>query len=462
MKHLKYIIAVTLFISVTSIAAQQSLSLEQCREMALENNKQMTIAAENRAKSRFDVKAYMANFFPKISATGNYLFTSASMEKTIPGNYLPTFVPNANGELVPNILTTVNDVPIFKEYAYFPDMDLELKLNGTYTAGLRLEQAIYMGGKITSAYKMSKIGNEIARLNEIKTKAEVILQSDEAYWTYVQTLELEKTANTYKELIEQLLTDVQNAFDAGLKPRNDLLKVQVKQNEAELQVIKAINGVRLARMNLCHVIGLPLTTDIDVSDPLDEILFSDLPEAELTSRPEYEMLSKQIELKDQQIKMIRSEFLPNIGVMGNFGYVNGLKLNGDRLLDKTSFSAVVSASIPLFHWGEGRNKVKSANSERNIAISQRDELAEKMELEICMTRNSFDEAKVELMLTSRSLKQTEENLKESRNRYEVGMETMSDLLEAQTLWQQALTDVVRAKAAVRLSETIYLKAAGRL
>lgn len=462
MKRIKYIFASLGLLAAIPVWGQQALTLEQCRELALENNKQMAIAAENREKAGYDVNTYRANFFPKISATGNYLFTSTHMEKTIPGGYLPTFVPDANGQLVPNILTTVDGVPLFKEYAYFPDMDLDLKLNGTYMAGLRLEQPIYMGGKVNSAYRMSKIGEQIAGLNEEKTRAEVILQSDEAYWTYVQTLELATTARAYKELVAQLLTDVQNAYDAGMKPRNDLLKVQVKLNEAELQVLQAENGVRLSRMNLCHVTGLPLTSEIEARDNLEEPVFAMLPGSDITDRPEYEMLSKQVELKEQQVRLARSEFLPNIGVAGNFGYANGLKLNGDKLLDKTSFSAVVSVSIPIFHWGEGRNKVRSATAEREIAALQRDEWAEKMDLELQQARNEWEESNMEVVLNTRSLAQAEENRQESRERYEAGMETMSDHLEAQTLWQQARSELVRARTQARLSETRYLKAAGRL
>ncbi|MDL2252264.1 TolC family protein [Odoribacter sp. OttesenSCG-928-J03] len=461
---MKYIVYSLLFCftAILPLTAQRVLTLEECRELALENNRQLAISAENREKAGYDVKTYRANFLPKLSATGNYLFTTADVRKSISGGYLPTFIPGADGQLVPNILTTTDGVPLFKEYAYFPDIDLELKLNGTYTAGLRLEQPIYMGGKISSAYRMSKIGEEIAGLNEVKTRTEVILQSDEAYWTYVQTLELEKTALAYKELIVQLLKDVENAYNAGMKPRNDLLKVQVKLNEAELQVLQAENGVRLAGMNLCHVTGLPLATEISVTDSSGEPFFVDLPEADITERPEYEMLCKQIELKDQQVKLTRSEFLPEVGVMGNFGYANGLKLNGNKMLDKTSFSAVVSVSFPLFHWGEGRNKVRSARAEKNIATFQLTDISEKMELELRKAQNELEEADAEVLLTTRSLSQAEENMKESRNRYHAGMETMSDHLEAQTLWQQAWSDLIRARTAVRLSETRYLKAAGKL
>lgn len=463
MKRWEYIIATIALSAALPAHAQTTLTLDRCRELAIENNKRMVISAENGRKATYDVKTYRANFFPKLSATGNYLFSSASMKKSVPGNFLPTFVPDpATGELAPNILTTIDGSPIFKEYAYFPGMDFELQLNGTYMAGLQLEQPVYMGGKVASAYKMSKIGEEMAALAKEKTRAEVILQSDEAYWTYTQTLELATTARAYEELVARLLTDVDNAFEAGMKPRNDVLKVQVKLNEANLQRVRAENAANLARMNLCHVVGMPLTSKITVEYTPDIEPSGTLPEAAVFDRPEYAMLEKQVELKEQQVRLARSEFLPSIGIAGTFGYANGLKLNGDKLLDNTSFSAMVSVSVPLFHWSEGRNRVGSARTERNIAALQRDEMSEQMELELQQARNAVQESKMEVTLTLRSLDQAEENMRESKERYEAGMETMSDLLEAQTLWQRARSELIRAQTSSRLCETRYLIAAGKL
>ena len=461
--RLKYLILTYIFISLSSILfAQQKLTVEMARDMALKNNKQVAIASENREIAKNSVKVYRANFLPKFSATGNYLLTTASLEKKIDAFHLPTFVPDATGQLVPNILTTVDGIPVFKEYAYFPGMDLSLKPNGTYITGLSVEMPIYVGGKISSAYKMSKIGVEMARLNETKTQNEVILLADQAYWTYVETLELEKTAQMYIDLVKQLEKDVTNLYNVGMVPRNDLLKVQVKLNEIELQLLRAENGVRLSKMNLCHVVGLPLNSDITVDQELGCDAKKDFPMPNLFSRPEYELLSKQIEIKEQQVQIVKSDFLPRLGIAGSMNYANGLKLNDNMLLDNTALSAVVSVSIPVFHWGEGRNKVRNAISEKKLASLQRDELAEKMELEIQKTLHEFNEAEARVRLTKNSLNQAEENLRESRDRYQLGLEKLSDLLEAQAMWQKARSEMISANSAYKIAETSYLKAAGRI
>lgn len=445
-----------------SLSVQEPLTLEECRSMALTNNKQIAVAEQQVEKAGYGVKSYRANFLPKISVTGNYLLTTASMEREIPSFHLPTYVPDATGQLVPNILTTVDGVPIFKEYAFFPGMELNLKPNGTYLAGVRLEQPIYTGGKITSAYRMALLGEEMARLNRQKTEAEVILQADEAYWTYVRVLELKKVAEAYKEMLDQLGTDVTNAYEAGMVPRNDLLRVEVKRNEVELQLLKADNGVRLARMNLCHVIGLPLNSEITVAPHTTAPQEEALPLPDLALRPEVELLMHQVELKVEQVKLARSEFLPQVGIGGNFSYANGLKLNDNKLLDNTAFSAVVSVQVPIFHWGEGKNRVRSAMAEKRMAQLQQEELTGMMELEVQQALQNYQESLAAIQLTNRSLSQAEENLRESRDRYDAGMETLSNLLEAQAMWQQAKSESVEAGCNALLAETRYYKAAGKL
>ena len=459
------IISAVLLISLISINAQQTMTLEMCRTLALQNNKAAAVAARNKDKAEYTQKSYLANYFPKLSATGNYFYSNMTMNKTLSGNYLPTFVPDpVTGQLAPNILTMNPDgTPVFREYAYFPDMDLSLKLSGTWMVGVSAQQPVYTGGKITTAYRMSQTGNEIAGLNQELTRTEIIVKTDEAYWTYVQTSELLKLALSYRKAVAELLRNVQNAQEVGLIHMNDVLKVQVKLNEVELQVRQAENGIRLSRKNLCYMMGIPLDSEVVLPESFDEPYLVNINRsADYTSRPEYAMLEKQILLREQQVKLTQSDFLPQVGIMANYGYINGVKLNGDKLLDRASFSAVVSVSIPLFQWGEGHNKIRAAKAEHDMIQFQRDNIGEQMELELAKAIDKCDEAALEVQLTARSLEQAQENMKISGDRYTTGMETLVDCLEAQTVWQRAWMEHINAKTRQRFSQTYYLKAAGKL
>ncbi len=458
--------------AVATARAQTVLTLEKCREMAVENNKQAAAARLQQQKTAFDLRSVRANFLPKISGYGYYLYSSNNLGYDFKGAYLPTYTPGTDGSLVPNILTDqfgqpvigADGRPIFSQYAAIPPMSLEMKINGLYTVGVRLEQPVYMGGKVRSSYKMARLGVELADLNVQQTRAEVVLKSDEAYWQYVKVCEQLKSAESYRTLVEALEKKVKDAVETGMASRNDLLKVEVRLNEARLLVSKAENGCTLARMNLCHVIGLPLVTKVEASDTFSddrEFSFAEIA-GDISDRPEYKLLDRDVALKEQRERFVRSEFLPQLGVAVTYGYSHGLNLGGDPLLASAGVSGVASLSVPIFHWGEGRNKVRSARADTELSRTKQEEMEELMQLEEAKYRFSVNDAVRQVELTRKSLEQAAENLKVSGDQYELGMETLVNYLEAQTQWQKAVTDLIDARAELSLSKTRYLKAVGKL
>lgn len=469
---MRYLFAILLLSACGSVFGQVHLNLEKCREMALESSKKMAIAVKQEEKAEFDRKSYRANFLPKISATGLYAYMQKKSSFTIDGGYLPTYVPQLDGTLKPNLLLNPltgekiigpDGNPVFNQYAFMPDIELELGLRGVYSAGLMLEQPVYMGGKIRSAFHMATIGKEMAEINKEYSRAEVITEADEAYWQYLRVVELVASAEKYKVVVAELVKNLTDAFETGMASRNDLLKAQVRLNEAELMLQKAQNGRALASMNLCRVIGIDLYSTLTVSDTLqDNVTPGVLDHNEgLESRPEYNLLEKEVELKGKQVALTRSDFLPEFGVSASYGFNGGVSLNG-KSSDVSSFTAMASLKIPLYNWGEGRGKVKAMKAEQEMSQLRMQEMTQMMLLEIARARYNIEDAKTRVALTRRSLGQAEENLTVSKNQFEVGMETITNYLEAQAQWQKAWSDWIDAKAELRLSETKYLKATGRL
>lgn len=435
-----------------TLSAQETLSLKECREMALKYNKEIAASAKQTESAHYTAKSYKGNFFPNFTASGTGLYSNADGSYAIAGGNLPTFLPDATGQLVPN-----------GGFAYFPGINLDYKIGWVYMGGVQVEQPLYMGGKIRAAYQMSRLGKQMAQMNETLTATEVILKTDRAYAQVVKAKEMKEVADKYHTVLSELRKNVESAYKHGLKPQNDVLKVQVKLNESELSIRKAENALRLSTMNLCHLIGKPLTADIHISDTFPQIK-QDLQTQvwDITARPEYGMLDKQVAIARQQVKLNRSELLPKIGIRGSYDYVHGLELNDKTFLDNASFSVLLNVSIPLFHFGERSNKVRAAKAKLEQTRLQQQNLNEQMLLELTQAANNLDEAKLESELSDRSLQQAEENMRVSKSQYEVGLETLSDYLEAQAMWQQAYETKVDTNFRLYLNYVEYLKATGRL
>lgn len=474
MRKLLISVAVLLSVPMSECFAQEIiLDLQKCREMAVENSKKLQAAAEQQKKAEYDRKVYRANFLPNISGSGLYAYMHKKMNYKLDGGYLPVYQAGDVGQAVPmnsmqfgadgKPVIGADGLPVFKQYAFLPDIELSLGLRNVYSVGVMLEQPIYMGGKVRSAFKMASLGKEMAELNVHSNRAQTLMEADEAYWQYVRVKEQAKAAAKYLEVVGELVKNVTDAIETGMASQNDLLKAQVKQNEAELLVSKANNGVALSRMNLCRVIGVDLYSQVDVNDSLraEPALNMGSMKDDITSRPEYNLLEKQVELKSKEVALTRSDFLPQLGVSASYAYGDGLSLNGESE-GIASFAAIASLKIPIYHWGEGRNKVKAMKAEREMARLQQEELSQMMQLEVAKARFSVEDATARVKMTEKSLSQAEENLKVSHNRYEVGMETITNYMEAQAQWQKAWSDAIDARAELRMSETYYLKAVGEL
>ena len=451
MKRISQLIASLLFLC-QGVFAQEYLTLSQCREMALEQNKQLAASVQQIEYARHTASSYKANFFPDFKLNGTGLYSTSKGNFPIQGGNLPVFVPSANGAPTPN-----------GGFAYFPGVDLNYKVGWAYMGGVSVQQPLYMGGKIRSAYKIANLGKEMAFLNKTLTETEVLMSTDRAYAMLIKAQEMQKVTQAYYKTLEELMKNVESAFRHGLKLRNDVLKVQVKLNEAEINKRKAENALRLASMNLCHYIGKPLTSTLTVSDEYPSVeLSKKLNTHDISSRPEYNILNKQVEINRQQVKLTRSEMLPQIGVQGSYNYINGLDVNGQKFLDGGSFTALLNVSIPLFHFGERKHKVNAAKAKLQQSLLEQADKNELMLLEVTQAANNLEEAKLECDLADISLEQAEENQRVSAEQFKQGLETLSDHLEAQTLWQQAWQTKVDAHFQLYLEWIAYQKASGTL
>lgn len=440
----------------------QTITLSEARERAHEHNKQMGIANETLLKAQNTLRAMKSNYFPKLSGSAYAYYTTDRKNDFELGSLNTTSIlegieipPEMLPQLAPLLSIIPAEIPL-------PSIPMNLNLSNSYLASISLEQPIYMGGKIIHGNKMAKIGVEMAELNEKLSREQVIISVDEAYWTLVQTIELKATAEAYMRAIDEVYRVVNNAMEAGMRTEVDLMRVKVEQSNARLQLQRAENGIKLAQMNLCQVIGAPLTDPIFPEEDFPEALLLAENVGDPTARPEYSLLSKQIDLKAAEVKVVRSDFLPHLGLRAAYTYTHGIRLNDQLLLDNFSPSVMLSLSVPIFRWGEGRSKVRAAQSEQRIAALKREEVSEKIILEQQQALNHYNELLMEVELTQSTVEETKELLKRSHDRYRAGFDTTANLLEAETMAVKANSERINAKAKLALARTTLLKALGKL
>lgn len=428
--------------------AQTVLSLQQSRQMALDYNKTLQSAnlkwQEAQAKQKEARTAYLPNIDGSATAT-----LMPDMENiTIPGFHLPAADADGN-------ITGESD-------AYFPGLDLETENLRIYQAQVAMQIPIYAGGQIRYANKMADKGVEMANQAYQLETDQVIFNTDQAYWQLVAFKENLLVARKYVEMLDSLESQMKDMYELGLTPKSEQLKVTVQKNQAKLNLLKAENGYKMLKMNLCQLIGLDLQTPIEVTDHLNA--HPELPSMDegiqlaMSNRNELKVLSGQVDIADYQKKSISGSYLPSLGAQVSYGY-NKI----DNIVDgRWNTTVAAQLSVPLVHWRERKHKVNAAKLQKQQSELKLEETQEFIQLEVQQYMLKVTEAYEATLLAQKSKIEAEESLEEVKASFEAGLNTTTDLLNAQAAWQSAHANLLEALASFEIAKTAYYKGIGSL
>ena len=461
----KLIVLTSLLLWVGILSAQTPLSLEECRNRALEHNHKMQISRANVDAARNLKKASQTQFLPSFSATGSYTRINQTFnfsENLHLGEILQGMADANPGIVSDPFYATLSGMAA---QGYLPDeLELQRGEKDNYVFTAQMIQPVFMGGKIHQQYQITKAVESSAEQNLKLTRTEILVQTDEAYWRVNSLTEKVKLAHSYRDMVAKHVGDLNNAYEVGIATQNDVLKATVKLNEAELSVLKAENGLKLSQMALNQIIGndiLAEVTTVDKSDSLIVVAQEDTT-AFLELRPELQMLRQNIRINESLVGIARSAYMPNIVLQANAHMINP---NPYKNLDPefgSDWQVGLLAEFELFHFNERGQRYRAAKQAANIANMQYQEATEMINLEVHQAYYKYTEAIKQVQMTANSVKQAAENLRVTQDRFDEGMARSSDLLDAQTLWQNSYSAWIDAKNEQNLKASEYQKALGTL
>ena len=405
--------------------AQHTYTLEQLLDSARSHNIALRNGQRDIEATQEQRKEAFTKFFPTVSATGAWFNANKSMAQT-ELDLTPYITPELGA-------TLAQLLPAETLVALSSPMSISMMKHGTI-ASITAIQPVFAGGQIINGNKLAKIGEEVSRLRQQLSEDEVETTAEQYFWQLVTLEEKQRTIATVEEMLADIHKDVNLAVEAGLTLRNDLLKVELRQNEVESQKVKIQNGMDLVKMLLAQYCGLRDTsfTLRYTTEAISPLSIKRDHQQALLNTPEYQLLDKQVEATSLQKKMAVGENLPSVAVGAGYNYHN---LLGS---DQTFGMIFATVSIPLSNWWGGSHAIKRKKIAQQQAIDQRDDNAELLTIRMQKAWNDVEEAYQQLHIAERSIRQAEENLRLSRNCYQAGTTTMSDLLEAQMLYQQSL------------------------
>lgn len=330
-----------------------------------------------------------------------------------------------------------------------------------------IEELVYGGGKLRYAVESTRLLTDVARLDADKNKEEVSYAVINTYYSLYKVLQSKSVIAQNLESIASQLRQSQRFFEQGIVTKNDVLRFQLQQANVSLTDMEAENNRKIINYNLDILLGLDENMQIEIADPdadikpiapLDTYL-----QSALSGRQELRQLDLQDKVADVNIKLVKTNTLPTVGVGANLYYINpsGKFIPPtDQYLMPVTLGANVSWNIGSL-W-TNKHKITDARIQQKEVNIQKDILSDQVKTEINRNYQNYQLALNKIKVLETSIAQATENDKLLASKYKNNVASAIDRIDAETLLYQAKINLELARADAGLAYYTLLKSTGKI
>ena len=403
------------------IVDAQTLSVEQYRQKVLEYNQDIQKSQQAVNGALYSLKGIKTGFFPKLDITGNYSYQLEKVE-------------------------------------FLPGTDLK---HDNYGVEAGLVQNVYSGSAVRKQYDVAKLQHAIAQLSVEHTVDNMIYAADVSYWSVAANRNLYELSEQFVQIVRELYEIVNKRFEEGAISKTDVLMVQNRLKEAELQLNTNWTNYKTALQSLNIMMGVEPDAAVVLTDSIQKVLW--VPKQEglnkaLERRADYQSAIMGIEMAKLQTDMARSKYLPQlaVGIKEKYG-TTLLNVDGKAQWATTAYAQI---NIPVFHWGEMRQNVRLSRTQEWTKELERSQLKDQVSKELNNAWVNVIEISKKLEIVYSSLDIAKDNLTLNTFSYNEGKLPIIDVLSAQVSWLQAYTNVVSVNYQYKVALAEYAKALG--
>lgn len=458
-----------MFMGMSQSFGQRSLSLDEVRDLAVQNNKNLKMASEQERAAYYNKKEAFSKYLPDISLLGAYLRNQKNLQ-LIPSSSIPgaITIPDLSPLGITLPVPPGTQIPIPDDVRNKIRSMGEIDIKNIWVGGITLVQPLFMGGKIVAYNDIMKNSQALASSQKNSELQNIIAEADAGYWQVVSLAYKKSLAESYKSLLEKMHSDISIMEQEGVTTKADVLSVAVKLNEADVALTKVDNGLALSRMSLNQICGLPIEDEVVLADEKnknvvsDEIFSPELAPVEeaIANRPEVKSLELVTKIYKGKERVARSEFMPNLAFMASYLYTNPSGFDGFDTKFGGMWTLGLTLKVPL-NFMSSSSKYNAAKAETRIQQYKLDEAKEKIELQVNQSNFKLNEAYKKYTSSKKNMEKADENLRYANVGFEEGVIPASDVLAAHTAWLSAHSELIDSKIDIRLCKVYLDKALGR-
>jgi TolC family type I secretion outer membrane protein len=407
----------------TDPGAAQLLTLDDALLIALDNHPSLTAAHERIAAQRAVLGQQMAAYYPTITLNNTYRSTLQTGTTSTSGTAVDFFSSQANTSWI-----------------------------------------LYNFGKREGAVQAARETLNATDYNYKTTVDSVILDVKLAYYVYLGAKAIVKVRDEQVQSRDLLVRQARAFYEVGTRARIDVVRAESNLYTAQADLIATQNAVKVAWVTLKKAMGL---RELPERPLVEEAIMTTIPytidqakEIAYASRPELKSFEAQRKAQDQNIATARRGHLPDITFDGSYGRRN-TSGGGDTFPLRVSWQAQLSLNIPIFDGFRTTNRVEETLRNYYVIKSEEEQQRQQVALDVEQSYLRMVELQERIKANEAAAKAAKENLDLANGRYQVGVGSIIEVTDAQTLYTDAQTTYVRALYDYKIADAQFTRAIGK-
>ncbi len=399
MNNKRIFLKLTILISLIAPSLVTAETLEQAWAIALEVNHGLKAVKENSAAAEHQLEAAKSTRLPGLSVGAGY--------------------------------TILDDDPSARASFGGANVEFPLAEKNSYAYQAMLSLPVYTSGRIghgiDAAGSALKASRSLISANRLDLKLKVA----ETFVGVLRATRGQEVARSHVASLQAHAGDVNNFFEQGMVSKNDLLAAQVALADAEQSAIQVENSLDIAKSMYNRFLGRSLSKPVTLNEILPEKSDQEvelLTREALDQRHELQILSDQIEALRHKAKAVKAETSPQVVLNGGYGF------HENRYqVHEGQWQVNLGVQWQLFDGGLVKHRTSAIESQAAMLQERHDDLATMLALQVRQYWLDGQETSKRILVTEKAIAQAKENLRVSRDRYENGLATNTEVLDAETL-----------------------------
>ena len=421
-------------VASSSADSAKALSLKETIDNALEANLGLKRSQEEVRAAQEIRKSRITEFLPTLSSSYDYLHRNKELTQELTGLAGADFIVRPDDE---------------------------------YTFVTSFTQPIFKGFSLINQYKIADLGLDAAEFNEKVIRQDVILDAKNAYYSVLKAQKLLGVAEQRVTQIAAQKEVAENFYEVGMSPLNDLLEAQASLANARQDFIVAKNNFEIAKSQFNIVLRRRVNAPVTIQDILDyEPFVYDVEyclSAARENRLEITVADLEVEIAEKEVKLARKDYFPSVNLTGRYTRVGDeYDVNGgEGISDSVSWDIQATAQWNFWEWGRTTFGIREKLHRLSQAQYLRSEIQDNIDLEVKTAYLRTKESEKNIITVEKAIEQAKENFRINQERFKEQVATTTDVLDAQTLLSDTLTNYFNALYDFKISKATLYRTMGQ-